>query len=145
MIDLCKMLQFILIWPIVEDLGNPNSVGLENGPGEATFGQHEVLVDQLLNSDLYAYGKFVRLSPELFRELIDRAGPVIQNGKTRFDEPLPAGLKVAITLRYLPTANSYKTLMHGFKVAFNTISLFVPDGCEASYQVYKEQQLKCLK
>ena len=42
------------------------------------FGQYEVLMDQLLNSDIYGYRNYVQLSSELFRELADRVGPVIQ-------------------------------------------------------------------
>ena len=100
-------------------------------------------MDQLLNSDLYGCRNFVRLSPELFTELVEKVGPVFQKEKTRFHEPLPAGLKIAITLRYLATGDSYKSLMYGFRVALNTISLFVPKMCEAIYQVYKAEELKC--
>ena len=107
------------------------------------FGQYEILMDQLLNSDAYGCRNFVRLSPECFTELVERVGPVIQKQKTRFRQPPPAGLKIAITFRYLATGDSYKSLMYGFRVAFNTISLFVPDVCEASYQIYKDEELKC--
>ena len=69
-------------------------------------------------------------------------GPVIQKEETRFHEPLPPGSKIAITLRYLATGDSYKTLIYSFRVALNTISLFVPEVCEAIYQIYKEEQLK---
>ena len=101
------------------------------------FGQYEVLMDQL-NSDLWGYRNFVRLSPDLFRELVERVGPVIQE-KTRIYEPIPAGLKVAISLRYLVTGDSYKTVMYGFRVAFNTISLFLPEMFEAIYQIYRDE------
>ena len=39
--------------------------------------------------------------------------------------------------------DSYKSLIYGFKVAFNIISLFVPEVCQATYQVYKDEELKC--
>ena len=39
------------------------------------FGQYEVLIDQLLNSDVHGYRNFVRLSPELFTELMERVDP----------------------------------------------------------------------
>ena len=100
-------------------------------------------MDQLLNSDLYGSINFVRLSPELFRELVERVGPVIQKEKTRFHEPLPAGLNVGDTLGYLATGDSYKTLKSGFKVAFNTISLSASEVCEAIYQIDNNEQLKC--
>ena len=50
-------------------------------------------MDQLLNSDVYGYRNFVRLSPEVFTELAKRVGPDIQKQKTRFRQPLPAGLR----------------------------------------------------
>ena len=96
-----------------------------------------------MNSDIYGYRNLIKLSPELFTELVKRVGPVIENQKTRFRQPLPAGLNIAITLRYLATGDSYKSLMHFFRVALNTISLFVPEVCEAIYQIYKNEELKC--
>ena len=87
MIDLCKMLQFILILPIRRGRG-PRQCWVRNWILEKPlFGQYEVLMDQLLNSDLYGYSNFMK-------------------EKTRFREPLPAGLKVVITLRYMATGDS---------------------------------------
>ena len=43
----------------------------------------------------------------------------------------------------MATADSYKSLMYGFRVASNTIYLFVPEVCEAIYQIYKNEELKC--
>ena len=56
---------------------------------------------------------------------------------------IPSGLNVGNTLGYLATGESYKTLKCGFKVAFNTISLSVSEVCEAIYQIYNNEQLKC--
>ena len=64
------------------------SVGLET---ESLFGQHEVLMNKLLHSDLYGHRNFVRLSPDLLRELVERVDPVIQKETTKFLEPLPPG------------------------------------------------------
>ena len=56
-----------------------------------------------MNCDAYGYRDFMRLSSEL-SELMDRVGTSVQKEKTIFHEPLPTGLKIAITLRYLATA-----------------------------------------
>ena len=86
MISLCKMLQFAWNWP-VRGCRCYRQCWVRNWIlGRPLFGQYEVLIDQLLNSDELlncGYRKFVRLSPELSRELVERVGPVIKKQKTR--------------------------------------------------------------
>ena len=45
-------------------------------------------------------------------------------------------MKLAITLRYLATGSSYKTLALAFRVASNTISLFIPEVLDAIVTEY---------
>ena len=45
--------------------------------------------------------------------------------------PLEPGIKLAITLRFLVSGHTYHSLAFAFRVAHNTISLFVPQVCEA--------------
>ena len=51
---------------------------------------------------------------------------------------MSAGLKLAITLRFLATGNSYHSLSFAFFVAHNTISLFVPEVCRAIVDEYHQ-------
>lgn len=53
--------------------------------------------------------------------------------------PLEPGLKLVITLRYLATGDSYRSLAYNFRVAHNTISTFIPEVCSAIYDEYKEE------
>ena len=48
-----------------------------------------------MNSNVYGYRNIVRLSSDLFIELGKTVNPVIEKQKTRFRQPLPAGLKIA--------------------------------------------------
>ena len=56
---------------------------------------------------------------------------------------MPAALKLAVTLRYLATGNSYISLQYGFRVAFNTISKFIPEVCQAIIDEYFRQVVYC--
>lgn len=49
------------------------------------------------------------------------------------------GLKLAITLRFLATGNSYRSLAFEFRVAHNSICQFIPEVCTAIYEEYKEE------
>nr|CAI5858980.1 unnamed protein product [Callosobruchus analis] len=47
-------------------------------------------------------------------------------------------MRLAITLRFLATGDSYKSLMYLFQVSYLTISLIVPEVCEAISSVLKD-------
>lgn len=50
-------------------------------------------------------------------------------------------MKLVITLRYLATGNSYRSLAFSFRVAHNTISLLVQEVCKAIYAEYQRELL----
>ena len=54
--------------------------------------------------------------------------------------PLSPGLKLAITLIYLATGDSNKSLAYGFRVATNTVVSVVREVCEVIYDHYKSRQ-----
>ena len=56
---------------------------------------------------------------------------------------LEPGLCLAVTLRYLATGDSYTSLQYGFRVAHSTISLIVPETCEAVIQEYINEVMRC--
>ena len=109
------------------------------------FRHYDHLMQELNREDVREYKHFIRVSPELFMEVLHRVGPRIQKFHTNWRAPLEPGLKIAITLRYLATGNSYKSLQYGFRVAANTISLFIPETCEAIIQEFSETHMRCPK
>eukprot|EP00057_Strongylocentrotus_purpuratus_P028550 XP_011683024.1 PREDICTED: putative nuclease HARBI1 [Strongylocentrotus purpuratus] len=56
--------------------------------------------------------------------------------------PLQPGLKLAITLRFLATGNSFRSLEFSFRVAHNTISIFIPVVCQAIVDEYRQKVFK---
>ena len=107
------------------------------------FGHYENLMVDLLQNDRYGYKNFTRLCPELFHELVERVGPSIEKQSTFFRLPLPPGLKIALTLRYLASGESYKSLEYGFRVAHNTISSIIPEVSDAIFSEYQGELLTC--
>ena len=58
-------------------------------------------------------------------------------------EPLSPGLKLAVTLRYLASRESYPTLQFAFRVARSVINKFVPEVCDAIITAYRDQVMMC--
>ncbi|XP_068232148.1 uncharacterized protein [Palaemon carinicauda] len=60
-------------------------------------------------------------------------------------EPLQVGLKLAATLCFLVTGNSYQSLHYSFTVEASTICKFIPRVCKTIITVYKDEVLHCPK
>lgn len=104
-------------------------------------GQYETLMQELMQECHGDFKSFLRMEVEMFMELLHRVAPVIAKNM-RYREPLDPGLKLAITLRYLATGNSFHSLAFAFRVAHNTISLFVPEVCDAIVQMYQPEVIR---
>ena len=107
------------------------------------YGQFEQLMPELEGEDPASFRNFVRMEPAMFRELINRLGPRISKQDTWYRKALHPGLRLAITLHFLATGDSYKTLMYGFRVAHNTISLLVREVCQAIFDEYHDEVVIC--
>ncbi|XP_062610911.1 uncharacterized protein LOC134272736 [Saccostrea cucullata] len=79
------------------------------------------------------------MPPVIFYELLQRITPRIQKSE-RYRRPLEPGLKLAITIRYIVTGNNYKNLQYSFRVAHDTISLFIPEVCQAIIDEYEDDE-----
>lgn len=86
------------------------------------FGQYARLMKELRDEDSKGFCNFLRMDYEIYREILNRIEHRITGIPLNYREPLSPGIKLAITLRYLATGDSYHSLMYGFRVAHNTIS-----------------------
>ena len=77
------------------------------------LGMYSRLMQELKCEDEAGFQNFVRFPVQLFHELLSAITPKIQKKDTFFREALPAGLKLAFTLRYLATGNTYQDMHFG--------------------------------
>ncbi|XP_060877917.1 putative nuclease HARBI1 [Metopolophium dirhodum] len=66
-----------------------------------------------------------------FEFLINLIGPKVAKENTNFRESISVSVRLAITLRFLSSGESYHSLMYTFKVSKQSISEIVPEVCEA--------------
>ncbi|XP_050311513.1 uncharacterized protein LOC126747063 [Anthonomus grandis grandis] len=81
---------------------------------------------------------FCRMSRIDFEFLLNKIEPMIKR-ETKIRVPILPKMRLAITLRYLATGDSYKSLHYLFKVSTAAISLIVPEVCGAINLILKNQ------
>ena len=78
------------------------------------------------------------MSPERSQHLLDLVRPHIQKEDTKFQKAISAAERLAITLRFLATGDSQKTLSFSFRVGKARVSKIVAETSDAIYSVLKE-------
>lgn len=74
---------------------------------------------------------FCRMSAIDFEFFINKIGPRITKMNTNMRKSIPVQERLAITLRFLATGDSYTSLSYLFKVSRQTVSCCVDEGCIA--------------
>ena len=112
---------------------------------EHEFGQNDSILTELHKEDDTGYKNYLRITPDLFQEMVEKLTPRLQKLCTFMREAFQVGLKLAATLQFLATGNSYPSLHYSFKVQASTICKFIPEVCKAIIAVYKDKVLRCPK
>ena len=103
------------------------------------LGQYESLMPELRREDPQTFKNYVREDPHLYDELLLRLQPRLQKKGTHWREPIEPGLRLALTLRFLATGESYHSIAYDFLVAHNTISGIVIQVCDAIVEEYMDE------
>ncbi|KAF0039641.1 hypothetical protein F2P81_007876 [Scophthalmus maximus] len=86
---------------------------------------------------------FARLFPDQFRAREELVSPLYRSKTTNYRDRISVGERLAVTLRFLATVESFKTLCYQFRMGASTIRQFVPETCAAVYQVLEDTYMKC--
>ncbi len=84
------------------------------------------------------FKNFTRMSMQDFQFLIDLIGPKIRRQDTCFRQAITVKERLAITLRFLATGDSYTSLQYIFKVSKQRIRVIVLETCTALIEALKD-------
>ena len=106
-------------------------------------GAWDTLIPTLAPTHHEQYKTMLRMDEEMFDEILERLRPHITKQTTNFREPIEPGLRLAITLRFLATGDSFVSLSLLFRVHCSTIGKIIDDTCEAIVKEYMDEIISC--
>jgi hypothetical protein len=89
------------------------------------------LLDTLKLEDGSGFRNFIRMTPTKFECVLKMIGGKISKEKTRFRQLSSPSIRLAATLRFLASGDSFTSLTYTFRISKQAISQFVPEVCEA--------------
>lgn len=85
------------------------------------------------------FENFCRMSATDFEYLLKKIGPMIQKQNTNMRKSFPIQERLAVTLRFLATGDSFTSLSYLFKMSRCTVSACVQEVCQALMIELREQ------
>ena len=98
------------------------------------LGVYDTLMLELRLEDESECQKFLRMTPQNFDEILKLIEGEITKSNTNMRDSIPANVKLAATIRFLATGDSYTDLQYQFKVHASTLSRFIPEVCDVIYR-----------
>ena len=103
---------------------------------------YNTILQELRLDDKANFRRYLRMNTDTFDELVRLVKPHIEKKCTRLRKPLGVEEKLACTLRYLATGESFVSLQFQFRISKAAISIFVPEVCLAIYIALKDVYLR---
>ena len=100
------------------------------------------MVAELELEDETSYFDYFRIDREHFGMLSDLIESRIRKCDTAMRVSIKSEERLAVTLRYLATGESFKSLEFQFRISWTAISNIVVETCQAIFNVLSEEVLK---
>ena len=109
---------------------------------EERWAYHNIRAE-LYATDIPGFTNYMRMTPEFFEMIKTRLEPRLARQATNYRAPISVGEKLALTIRYLATGESYTSLSCQFRVGRSTISKFLPEVCRVIQDEFTREYLRC--
>ena len=106
-------------------------------------GAYHNIMAELYATDIPGFTNYMRMTPEFFEMIKTRLEPHLARQATNSRASISVGEKLAPTIRYLATGESYTSLSCQFRVGRSTISKFLPEVCRAMKDEFTREYLRC--
>ena len=105
-------------------------------------GYHNIMAE-LYATNIPGFTNFMRMTPEFLEMIKTRLELCLARQATNYRAPISVGEKLALTIRYLATGESYTSLSCQFRVGRSTISKFLPEVGRAIQDEFTREYLRC--
>lgn len=85
-----------------------------------------------------SFHNFLRFTSIDFENILGMIASSIVKQNTKFRDALPVQERLAVTLRYLTSDDSFVSLSYLFRISNQSVSCIVPDVCEAIVYALKD-------
>ena len=106
-------------------------------------GAYHSIMAELYATDIPGFTNYMRMTPESFEMIKTRLKPCVARQATNYTTAISVGEKLALTIRYMATGESYTSLSCQFRVGRSTISKFLPEVCRAIQDEFTREYLRC--
>ncbi|XP_062412373.1 uncharacterized protein LOC134102312 [Sardina pilchardus] len=97
-----------------------------------------VLQKELEETDRRGFRELLRMDVDDFNFLLDKVQPLIQRKDTTLRKAITARQRLSVTLRFLATGESFRSLCFQYRIGRSTIGQIVTETCEALCVVLKD-------
>lgn len=97
------------------------------------LGEYHRLIQEMRLNDHESFFQYFRMTPGRLEELLCLVGPyLVKNSTTR--EPISPAERLAVTLRFLATGDSQKSIAFSFRLGHSTVTKIVEETSEALWK-----------
>lgn len=105
-------------------------------------GSYHFLTQELRLQDKQAYRGYLRMDADCFQEILNLIKTDITRQDTVLRKAVSAEEKLSLTLRFLATGESFRSLEYQTRLSLSLISNCIPEVCHCIYKKLKEKFLK---